>query len=304
MKKHIFLFLLLMLGGAGCQNTQPNSQIEVPKETDNKVYCSASGEIVRNPVAQTEKQYCIHAQIEDQEANVPFDFSFNSIDNRGKQIKDFEIVHEKIMHIIIVRDDLTQFQHVHPEFDSQTGIFTLKDLTFPTDGNYILYFDFTPTETKNRVVRTEEFVVGESAPSRVANLTDFSKVQIVDKFKVTLDDENKKIVSGQDTKLKFKVEAKSGIPIEHVDRYLGEFGHLVILKEGTYEYIHAHPPAKSLTSLYNNIPFTVNFPSAGRYKMFFEFKYAGTVYKTEYSIEVEKGESPPQMMIMDHDRIH
>lgn len=300
MKKNISLFSILLLLGAGCQNTQQISQAEIPRETDNKVYCSSTGEVVRNPVSQAKREYCIQGQTEDPEVNTPVDYSFTIIDDRGQRLIDLETVHEKIMHIIIVRDDLTQFQHVHPEFDAQTGIFTLKNLNFTTEGNYIMYLDFTPAETKNRVVRIKEFVVGESAPSRSANLTEFFKIQTIDKFKVTLDSGNTKIINGQDTKLSFKVEAKSGVPIEHVERYLGEFGHLVIIQEGTYEYIHAHPPKKSLTSLYNNIPFTVNFPSDGKYKMFLEFKYAGKVYRTEYAVEVEKGQNDAASIQTEH----
>lgn len=300
MKKSIFLFSIFVLLGAGCENIQSDFQAEIPRETDTKVYCSKSGELVRNPVSQAQREYCFDTQTENPEVNRPSDYSFAIIDDRGERTLNFEIVHEKIMHIIIVRDDLTQFQHVHPEFDSQTGVFTLKNLTLPTEGNYIMYLDFTPTETKSRIVKTEEFLIGESDLSRSPDFTDFSKIQTIDKFKVTLDDENKKIVAGQDTKLRFTVEAKSGVPIEHVERYLGEFGHLVIIREDTYEYIHAHPPAKSLTSLYNSIPFTVNFPSDGKYKMFLEFKYAQKIYRTEYSVTVEKGQNSLEAVPKGH----
>jgi len=38
------------------------------------------------------------------------------------------------MHIIVVRKDLANFQHVHPKYDPATGKFTFTDLMFPSDG--------------------------------------------------------------------------------------------------------------------------------------------------------------------------
>ena len=66
------------------------------------------------------------------------------------------IVHEKIMHFIVIRKDLANFQHVHPDFNSSTGEFTLSNLTLPSDGEYRLFADFTPTASQmNAIPRME-----------------------------------------------------------------------------------------------------------------------------------------------------
>lgn len=52
----------------------------------------------------------------------------------GDAIDEFELVHDKPMHLIIVRDDLSYFDHLHLE--PQNGAFTTA-YSFPQAGDYI-----------------------------------------------------------------------------------------------------------------------------------------------------------------------
>ena len=41
----------------------------------------------------------------------------------GEPIKQFDIIHDKLMHLIIVnKEDLSHFAHIHPKLDNETGI--------------------------------------------------------------------------------------------------------------------------------------------------------------------------------------
>lgn len=205
------------------------------------------------------------------------------------------------MHVIVLRQDMNGFQHVHPEFNSENGYFTLKDLTLPTDGSYILYFDFTP-KNGEPIVLFEGIAVGDSSKNSKPNLTLSQSPQIVDKFSVQLGNlEEKKIFkSGEETKVTFHINGKENQPIEHVENYLGAKGHLVIIKEGSLDYIHAHPEEKKIVAAYNDIPFNVHFPVPGKYKLFLQFQYWGKVYTTEYVVEVVPGDTntaPSEHMI-------
>lgn len=111
---------------------------------------------------------------------------------------------------------------------------------------------------------------------------------IVDKFKVTLGSKSEKIKSGEDAQVYFQVEAKDGTPIEHVSRYADGFGRLTVRKADTDESVQVTLPPKSLTSVYNRIPFNVTFPAPGKYTLSFEFKYGGKVYAASYAVEVGK----------------
>jgi len=302
MLQKYFLFLLsLLLLGAGCQKADQTRE-QTPTSSNSQIFCGPDGELTRTPVIQSHRSYCIQTQKTEPELNTPLDYSFAVIDDRGERLKNFQVVHEKIMHVIIVRNDLNEFQHIHPEFDTQTGTFTLKGLTFKNDGAYRIYFDFTPQNAQMGphgdplgVTLSEVVAVGDSSKNNTPNLSDTEKVKNVDKFKVTLSSDKDSFVSGEENKLYFQVEGKNNEPIEHVDRYLGALGHLVIIKEGTYEYIHAHPQKTTPTNRYNRIPFVVAFPEEGNYKMFLEFKHWGKVYTAEYGVTVGQGESTPEM---------
>ena len=43
----------------------------------------------------------------------------------GERVKEFDILHEKLMHVIIVSEDLSHFSHIHPAFDIKDGIFSV-----------------------------------------------------------------------------------------------------------------------------------------------------------------------------------
>lgn len=128
---------------------------------------------------------------------------------------------------------------------------------------------------------------GGTEKSPETKITDFQKTQTVDRFKVTLSTEKTKTKSGEPTRLNFKVEEKTGKPIEHVDKYGGELGSLSIFNEQTRKYISAQP-VHSPTNLYNNIPFEATFPQPGNYKLLLEFRYAGTVHTVEYGFQVNE----------------
>jgi hypothetical protein len=59
----------------------------------------------------------------------------------GEPIKDFDIIHDKLMHLIIVNsEDLSHFAHIHPKLDKETGIFHIAH-TFSKAGKYKMWID-------------------------------------------------------------------------------------------------------------------------------------------------------------------
>src|ERR1700732_1396849 len=51
-------------------------------------------------------------------AGQPTRLSLMIHDAGGAMIKDFEVVHEQKIHLIVVSDGLGQFAHIHPDIDS------------------------------------------------------------------------------------------------------------------------------------------------------------------------------------------
>src|SRR6266566_2775342 len=63
-------------------------------------------------------------------AGQPTKLSLMIHDAGGAMVKDFEVVHEKKIHLIVVSDGLAQFAHIHPDIDS-AGTLTVTH-AFPT----------------------------------------------------------------------------------------------------------------------------------------------------------------------------
>jgi oxalate decarboxylase/phosphoglucose isomerase-like protein (cupin superfamily) len=70
-----------------------------------------------------------------------------------------------------------------------------------------------------------------------------------------------------------------------VEPYLGASGHLVVLREGDLAYLHVHPETEA--SADRQIRFGVEYPSAGRYRMFLQFKHQGRVHTAAFTREAD-----------------
>src|SRR5207247_237220 len=81
----------------------------------------------------------------------------------GKMVKNFEEVHEKRVHLIIVRDGLDHFAHVHPDLDTN-GTMTMT-FTFPVGGKYRLYADHKPVDADETTAIASLEVAGNAPPA-------------------------------------------------------------------------------------------------------------------------------------------
>ena len=67
-----------------------------------------------------------------------------------------------------------------------------------------------------------------------------------------------------------------------IQDYLGAKGHLVALREGDLAFLHVHPDERRLQ-------FEATFPTAGRYRLFLQFKTAdGQLHTAAFTEEVTR----------------
>src|SRR3954470_13161885 len=71
----------------------------------------------------------------------PFALAFRILDGRGQTVRDFDVEHAKRMHFIVVRRDMTGFQHLHPT-ENADGTWSLP-VTLPEAGAYRVFADFS-----------------------------------------------------------------------------------------------------------------------------------------------------------------
>ncbi|WP_445151846.1 hypothetical protein [Baekduia sp. Peel2402] len=194
-------------------------------------------------------------------AGVRKDFAFRVVDDHGATVRDFAVEHTKRLHFIAVRRDLTGFQHLHPTQASDGSWST--PLTLAEPGAYRVFADFTPSGGEKTTLASDVLVAGDFAPRALPAPTDRATV---DGYDVALR------TSGET--LRFAI-SRDGTPVD-VEPYLGASGHLVALREGDLAYLHVHPHEDA-------VAFDAEFPSAGRYRLFLQFKVAGRVHTAAFT---------------------
>jgi len=203
----------------------------------------------------------------------------------GAPVTAFTPNHGKDVHLIVVRHDMTGYQHVHPE-PVGTGRWTVPVDLGP--GAWRVIADVVPVESGDPVaVHADLTVPGDWTPEPLpAPAADVE----VDGYGVRLDGS---LVAGQGRTLTFSVE-KDGRPVTDLQPYLEAYGHLVALREGDLAYLHVHPADHSAN--YDgstgagtdghgpagpDIAFIAVAPSPDSYRLFVDFQHADVVRTAE-----------------------
>lgn len=234
-------------------------------------------------------------------AGVPASLELRIKNPTGMLLKNFETVHEKVLHLLVVSKDLSWFRHEHPAMQ-QDGTFTLA-LTFPAGGAYNVYYDFTPSPAPGvaagpgqQVVRVPVEVSGD-VPAPVALAPDASTPKTIDGYTVTLDGADA-VKAGGSATLTFTI-VKDGTPVTTLAPYLGAMGHLVVLSENGEEFVHSHPvgghEGHAMTSGGPSVAFEAHFKVPGTYKAWGQFnvgsKEKEQIMTAPFTLTVEAGDT-------------
>jgi hypothetical protein len=196
-----------------------------------------------------------------------FELAFRIADRRGRTVRDFDVEHTKRMHLIVVRRDMTGFQHLHPT-QRPDGSWSVP-ATLPDAGSYRVFADFSAGEKPYTLaddLTVDGSVRSQALPAPATSVD-------VDGLRVALAEDAEK-------ELGFTV-TRDGAPVAIQD-YLGAKGHLVALREGDLAFLHVHPDQ-------NRLRFEATFPTAGRYRLFLQFKTAdGRLHTAAFTREVTR----------------
>ena len=200
---------------------------------------------------------------------------------KGAVVKDFAVVHEQKVHLIVVRDGLDQFAHLHPEVDP-AGNLTVS-YTFPTGGTYRLYADHQPAGGSQATARGEVKVAGDVPPAPPLTPDVPGKVA-GDGLRAEVTVAGAKV--GGEATIGFDLSDKAGQPIADLQPYMGAMGHLVVLSSDGKQYVHAHP-AEEKVDKGHRVVFMAHFMKAGLYKGWGQFRRSGKVEVVPFVIEVK-----------------
>ena len=204
----------------------------------------------------------------------------------GNPVTGYQTAHDKDLHLIVVRRDLSGFQHVHPTLTPDGTWSVPVDLS--TAGQYRVFADFTPTGHDGGLVLGADLAVpGTYEPVPLPESA--ATAQVADGYEVALTGD---LAPGEESELTLTV-SKAGIPVTDLQPYLAAYGHLVALRSGDLAYLHVHPagePGDGVTAAGPGITFYATAPSAGVYRLFLDFQHNGVVRTAEFTLRA--GETP------------
>jgi len=214
-----------------------------------------------------------------------------------EQVKEFYVTHDKLFHLFIVSQDMSEFQHIHPTLESD-GSFTIETV-LPVAGAYKIYSDLYPSEGAPQVLQqniatagyTSDLLGGQARLSPDSSLT-----KTADGMKIELAVEPAKIIAGQPFTLKYHLtDAKTGQVIRDLVPYLGAWGHTLILSEDQSDYIHSHPEevvpdAADKTKLRGGPDATFNafLPRPGNYRIWTQFQRGDKLTTVSFTVRAER----------------
>ncbi|MEB3218025.1 MAG: hypothetical protein VKN72_17590 [Nostocales cyanobacterium 94392] len=204
-------------------------------------------------------------------------------DKQGKPIANFDQFQEQLMHLIVVSDNLAYFNHIHPTY-KENGRFEIQT-NFPSYGGYTLFSDYKVAGKAEQVSALKVQVPGTAPnPSEI----DLTTSKIVGNTQVNLK-LPQTISTNKEVHLIFNLlDNSNNQPVQDLQNYLGEKGHLIILKKSSAlteaDYIHAHAMNNTRA---NEIHFMATFPQPGKYKMWGQFNRNGKIITADFWIDVK-----------------
>jgi hypothetical protein len=206
-------------------------------------------------------------------------FAFQVLGPDGKPVVDYTENHEKDLHLILVRRDMSGYQHVHPVLGAD-GTWSIP-LSVDTPGQYRVLADFQPSAA------AEALTLGMDVPApgdyQPVALPQPARTAEVDGYTVTLTGD---LHAAAASELAFTV-SRDGKPVTDLQPYLGARGHLVALREGDLAYLHVHPARDDALS------FQAEVPSAGVYRLYLDFQHGGKVRTAEFTATTAGVTQPP-----------
>jgi hypothetical protein len=207
-----------------------------------------------------------------------------------KLVSEFEVVHEKLLHLIVVSKDLTWFSHEHPEMQHD-GSFSLN-LTFPAGGDYRLFADVAPKGAGSNILPTMLKVKGV-APTWNSALNVTGDTVETSGIRGTLRKPAKGLSAGTSADLVIDLkDAANGNAITDLQPYLGAMGHLILIHQDGQTFVHSHPledDASAAKAKQGTVTFAARFPKAGRYKAWAQFQRGGQVATLAWVFDVVGG---------------
>ena len=196
------------------------------------------------------------------------------------RVTDFQVVHDKIFHLLFVHHELEIFRHEHPVLGDD-GIFRHRT-EFPKPGVYRLLADFYPAGSTPQLVPVTVVTEGfdksleASLPRLDADLT----TKTGDNLAISLRTEPPEPIAGFKTLLFFTLDTAEGL-----EKFLGAWAHMLAASGDLVDMVHAHP---AIADGGPRIQMNVIFPRPGMYRVWIQTQRNGRVNTIPFTVPVKE----------------
>jgi len=210
----------------------------------------------------------------------------------GTPVRRFERVHEHPLHLFVVSEDFSSFEHVHPTPPSDADPDARWSMSWrpPARGRYWFYADFLPIggppQLLQRVITVGDAAAGpHAAPARSTASARETRVAVSGGVEATLT--APPLRAGDEHRLTIDLrDAATQSPVTDLELYLGAWGHLFVLHEQRDEALHAHPDAEATIAKGPGLAFDVLFPRAGTYYLWTQVSRRGAIVTLPFVLRV------------------
>ena len=192
-----------------------------------------------------------------------------------------DIEHEKKIHLILVSDDLSWFDHIHPEYNVD-GSYTVIT-TFPAPGKYLAYADYKPTGASHMVDKIEISVTGNAPVEKKFLLEKLSGNS--GQYAFELKPTGGKLITGALMHISGIVK-KNGKTLDAntLGDYLGAKAHFVLISVDEKKYLHVHPGVDK-----GQFDLHTTFEKPGTYRGWIQFIAEAKLYTIDFTMNVTQG---------------
>ncbi|MBV8491465.1 MAG: hypothetical protein JO199_13140 [Candidatus Eremiobacteraeota bacterium] len=199
----------------------------------------------------------------------------------------------KYMHVVVVSDDFSTFQHLHPDYNLQTGSFSTS-FNQTAGHKYYVYADSDPHDLGQQVFR---FTLQSDGPEATPHPSLAASATTAQAGPYTVILSETTIKANQPHTFALTVD-KDGKAAGDLVPYLGAAAHCVFIGASSLQYVHVHPtlkgqsmPDMSNMSTAEKLEHSINAEAgphmqmtlpalpAGVYKAWVEFEAGPTIEK-------------------------
>jgi hypothetical protein len=230
--------------------------------------------------------------------NVKMQFSYNPTTPKANEevtlimipkLKDkpteqvpLDVEHEKKIHLIAVSEDLSWFDHIHPELGAD-GAYTVKE-KFPFAGKFTLFADYKPSGANHTVDNLNVVIAGTIPPAKKYGADKLTGAG-GDGFSVSLSPDGGKFLTNMSMHINgVMMQNGTAVDVNTLEDYLGAKAHMVVVSLADKKYLHVHPSVED-----GKFDLHTTFDKPGLYRGWIQYQSKGKVYTSDFVFNIDEG---------------